>query len=79
MGKIQELPKVNPPENTPDGGWRSWWRTFCDFMIDKSLPEGPVDNLTEYDKKARFYPYLPPLEEQRDWLEKQYIRQKKRS
>lgn len=79
MENIQEFPKVNPPENRPDRGWRSLWRKFRDFTIDKSIPAEPVDTLTEYDKKARFYPYLPPLEEQRDWLEKRYFCQNKPS
>ncbi len=68
MQKLQILETIAPPEK----GWRKWWRDFCNFMIDKSI--APAEPLAEYDRKARFYPYLPAIEEQRDWLEKIYTR-----
>jgi len=57
------------------GGIRQSWSFIKDFATLKSAP---IDTSTEntlednYDKKARFYAFLPALEEQRDWLEKVY-------
>ena len=54
------------------------WEKFCLFMTDKSTAIAPgTANLTAdprnddlaYSQKARFYPYLAEVEEQRDWLE----------
>jgi hypothetical protein len=43
------------------------WREFCHFMQDKSVSIPPAE-VSSYDKKVRLYPYLPAIEEQRDWL-----------
>lgn len=54
------------------------WEQFCLFMTDKSkaiapgtanLTADPRDDDLAYSQKARFYPYLAEVEEQRDWLE----------
>jgi hypothetical protein len=70
--KVINAMKTSRSLEKPAGGWRETWRMICDFMTDKSIAANPP--LCQYDRKARFYPYLPPREEQRDWLEKQYER-----
>ena len=58
------------------------WEQFRLFMTDKSTAIAPeiapdAAHLTDearnddfaYSQKARFYPYLSEVEEQRDWLE----------
>lgn len=59
------------------GSWRkrlqAAWRTFATFMTDKPQIRAVEDDLqSDYTRKIRFYPYLPPIEEGRDWLEKSY-------
>lgn len=56
---------------------RLQWHVMSCFMVYKpeSNPRsnGQSDKSTQrYAQKARFYAYLPLLEEQRDWLEKIY-------
>lgn len=35
-------------------------------------PLHPVRSSSPYDQLARFYPFSPPIAEQRAWLERQY-------
>ena len=51
------------------------WAFIKDFAILKvNLVETSTENRSrdEYDKKVRFYAFLPEIEEQRDRLEKAY-------
>jgi hypothetical protein len=66
---------IRPLKETA-GRWRKIWGVFRNFMTDKSIAANPP--LCQYDRQARLYPYLPPWEEQRDWLEKQYQRSSQR-
>jgi hypothetical protein len=58
-------------QRSPLSFLRDLWCEFGSFLIDKSVPT-PCAGSCAYDKKVRFYPYLPASEEQRDWLEKSF-------
>jgi hypothetical protein len=72
MKIIRSLENDYPSETPLGGKSRNLWRDFCNFMIDKT--PAPPATLSEYDRKVRFYAYLPPIEESRDWLESRYDR-----
>lgn len=67
-------------QNQPHGLERLWqlcsllWQQANAFMVHSPevLPLAEGSDRGNYEGKARFYAYLPPLEEQRDWLEKIY-------
>jgi hypothetical protein len=51
---------------------RTGWRSFAKFMVHKPIdtPFLPSTKLHRYDRRARFYAYLPQAEEERDWVKK---------
>ncbi|MDA0267963.1 MAG: hypothetical protein O3A14_13635 [Cyanobacteria bacterium] len=54
---------------------RQYWQTLLGFMVQRSCdaPQFSANPFQRrYAAKARFYSYLPPSEEQRDWLEQIY-------
>lgn len=72
MSSKRYLPKNNT------GSVAKWWQLLQiwqkigSWMIYKSefyLQRSDVVCKKHYAHKARFYPYLPPQEEERDWLE----------
>lgn len=53
--------------------WQWVWRSFATFMVHKPQLQ-TIKNISQsdYARKVRFYSYLSPIEEERDWLEKSY-------
>lgn len=61
---------------------RTAWKKVSYFMTDKCEPQ--TQNVQEvwwhsYGCQAKFYPYLPDLEEARDWLDKLYYKSSTKS
>ena len=53
------------------------WQKFTSFMVHQLEPQ--LDQTSEaasdtYNCKIRLYPYLPVIEEERDWLAKTYYK-----
>ncbi|MEO0488455.1 MAG: hypothetical protein AAF215_24420 [Cyanobacteria bacterium P01_A01_bin.123] len=54
---------------------RTGWKAFARFMVHPPQVFAQLESNSSYYRdsaKARFYAYLPPSEEQRDWLDKIY-------
>lgn len=58
---------------------RSWnqrlqaaWKSFAAFMICEPQSYHHNTSQSDYARKIRLYPYLPPIEAKRDWLEENY-------
>ncbi|MGB3612578.1 MAG: hypothetical protein WBA10_02205 [Elainellaceae cyanobacterium] len=54
---------------------RAKWQAIAAFMVHRPQPSAPTptaDAAQRYGAKANAYPYLPAVEEQRDWLERIY-------
>ncbi len=79
-----QKPSNVTPVQAVFGQWGMLWqslrnhcKTLANFMVHRShgLPQAPDPaSRHQYRAKARFYAYLPPSEEQRDWLEQIYHR-----
>ncbi|WP_416674603.1 hypothetical protein [Egbenema bharatensis] len=51
---------------------RTACRSFALFMVQKPPLRSNERGQSAYAQKIRLYPYLPSIEEERDWLERIY-------
>jgi hypothetical protein len=76
MKSPSHLPSPQTPVGQGHTLWQSLkrrWQALSGFMVQRATTTPTLDPARRrYSAKGRFYAYLPPSEEQRDWLEQIY-------